>query len=327
MLLRCRTRRAERTSSRCSHVFARLLHWRALVKKAEPWQLPKKRHQFQSQSSLFKRSRVSTRRTQNHRLLCQPQCQPHYCLKWLGLSPQHSERCHHSVNKDHLARVRNIGVTSAPWRGTATRLCKNLHSSSCSSHPSATILKTWTDHTAHQTHRRPQTIPHYVFPPQTCAQISNLSKEKISDQVCGTIAVLCWKTKRSKQEDKNHPVPCGGKNSLRFVALDLKAAFQNVSRKAMLFSIAQTSADLAAVFSKSCTGTTENRMHTDFACTKISANSGVDQGCPLSACGFSANVDPILRSVMAQLCTPYDSGAKLFAYLDDWYLRVKQQCL
>ena len=51
------------------------------------------------------------------------------------------------------------------------------------------------------------------------------------------------------------------------------------------------------------TGTTEHRMHYDSAYTKISANSGVDQGCPLSACGFSAVVDPVLRSVMAQLCT------------------------
>ena len=33
-------------------------------------------------------------------------------------------------------------------------------------------------------------------------------------------------------------------------------------------------------------------MHYDSACTKISANSGVDQGCPLSTCGFSAAVDP-----------------------------------
>ena len=36
MLLRCRTRRAERTSSRCSHVFAKSLHRRVLVKKDEP---------------------------------------------------------------------------------------------------------------------------------------------------------------------------------------------------------------------------------------------------------------------------------------------------
>ena len=68
-------------------------------------------------------------------------------------------------------------------------------------------------------------------------------------------------------------------------------------------------------------------MQYDSAYTKISANSGVDQGCPLSSCGCSAVVDPVLRSDMAQLCTHYDSGAKLFAYLDDWYLWIKPQCL
>ena len=94
----------------------------------------------------------------------------------------------------------------------------------------------------------------------------------------------------------------------------------------MLYSIAQTDADLAAVFSKWYTGTTEHRMY-DSAYTKITANSGVDQGCPLSACGFSAVIDPVLRSIMAQLCTHYDSGAKLFAYLDDWYLWIKPQFL
>ena len=116
-------------------------------------------------------------------------------------------------------------------------------------------------------------------------------------------------------------------NSRVLVALDLKAAFQNVSRRAMLYSIAQTDADLAAVFSKWYTGTREHRMHYDSAYTKITANSGVDQGCPLSACGFSAVVDAVLRAVMAQLCTNYDSGAKLFAYLDDWYLWIKPQFL
>ena len=68
-------------------------------------------------------------------------------------------------------------------------------------------------------------------------------------------------------------------------------------------------------------------MQYDSAYTKISANSGVDQGCPLSSCGCSAVVDPVLRSDMAQLCTHYDSGAKLFAFLDDWYLWIKPQCL
>ena len=114
-------------------------------------------------------------------------------------------------------------------------------------------------------------------------------------------------------------IQCLADNSRVLVALDLKAAFQNMSRRAMLYSIAQTDADLA--------GTMEHRMHYESAYTKISANSGVDQGCPLSACGFSAVIDPVLRSVMAQLCTHYDTGAKLFAYLDGWYLWIKPQCL
>ena len=46
------------------------------------------------------------------------------------------------------------------------------------------------------------------------------------------------------------------------VALDLKAAFQNVSCRAMLFSIEQNDADLAAVFSKWYTGTSEHRITT-----------------------------------------------------------------
>ena len=117
--------------------------------------------------------------------------------------------------------------------------------------------------------------------------------------------------------------PDGAKTMIKTI----EGAFQNVSRRAMLYSIAQTDADLAAIFSKWYTGTTEHRMHHDSAYTKISANSGVDQGCPLSACGFSAVVDPVLRSVLAQLCTHYDSGAKLFAYLDDWYLWIKPQYL
>ena len=116
-------------------------------------------------------------------------------------------------------------------------------------------------------------------------------------------------------------------NSRVLVALDFKAAFQNVSRRAMLHSIAQTDTDLAAVFSRWYTGTTEHRMHYDSAYTKITANSGVDQGCPLSACGFSAVVDPTLHSIMAELCTLCDSGAQLFANLDDWYLWIKPQCL
>ena len=59
----------------------------------------------------------------------------------------------------------------------------------------------------------------------------------------------------------------------------------------MLHRIAQTDADLAAVFSRWYKGTTEHMMHYDSAYTKINAKSGVDQGCPLSTCDFSTAVD------------------------------------
>ena len=100
------------------------------------------------------------------------------------------------------------------------------------------------------------------------------------------------------------------------VALDFKAAFQHVSRRVMLYSIEQNDADLAAVFSNWHTGTTEHKMHYDSTYTKISANSSVDQGCPLSTCGFSATIAPVLRSALADFCRQCDSGAKLFAYLE-----------
>ena len=80
--------------------------------------------------------------------------------------------------------------------------------------------------------------------------------------------------------------------------------------------------DLAAVFSKWYTGTTEHRMHHDSAYTKIGPNSGVDQGCPLSTCGFSAAIDPVLRFVLADIRRLQNAGAKLFAYLDDLYIGI-----
>ena len=81
MLLRCKALHAEQISSKCSHVFAKLLHWRVLVKKEELWQPPETHHQFQSLNKLFKRSRASIQRTQNHRRQRQLQFQPCSCQK------------------------------------------------------------------------------------------------------------------------------------------------------------------------------------------------------------------------------------------------------
>ena len=89
----------------------------------------------------------------------------------------------------------------------------------------------------------------------------------------------------------------------------------------------QSDLGLAAVLSRWYTGATEHRMHIESSYAKINAISGVDQGCSLSTSGFSAAIDAILRFVLADLCRLLDGGAKLFAYLDDWYLHIKLHCL
>ena len=109
------------------------------------------------------------------------------------------------------------------------------------------------------------------------------------------------------------------------VAMDLQAAFQNVSRRSMLHSLEQHDPDLAAVFSRWYTGTTTHRMHYDGSYTHIQASSGIDQGCPLSPCGFAAAVDPISRYTLTQTQQTLDSGARLWAYLDDSYIWIKPQ--
>ena len=83
----------------------------------------------------------------------------------------------------------------------------------------------------------------------------------------------------------------------------------------MLHSLGQNDPELATVFSRWYTGSTTHRMHYDGSHAHIQASSGIDQGCPLSPCGFAAAVDPISRYVLTQTQLTLDSGAKLWAYL------------
>ena len=82
-----------------------------------------KRHQFQSPNKLFKRSRASILRTQNHRRLRQLQFQPCSCEKLPSMSLLRSERCLDSVNQDLSACVLNTGMILGPWQETVTCLC------------------------------------------------------------------------------------------------------------------------------------------------------------------------------------------------------------
>ena len=123
--------------------------------------------------------------------------------------PPHSERCHDSVNQDYLACVRNIGMTS-PLAGNSDLFVQVVAHKAAAAAPNPVLQYLKLD----RSHRLPnpqeaQTTPHDVFSPQTCAQISNGSKERISGQVCGTFAAWCWKTRWSKHDDQDHPIPCG----------------------------------------------------------------------------------------------------------------------
>ena len=98
--------------------------------------------------------------------------------------------------------------------------------------------------------------------------------------------------------------------------LDLKAAFQDVYRRSLVVQHR----------SKRC-GRCSCLLQMVHWYTKISADCGVDQGCPLSTCGFSSAIEPVLRSVPAEIRTQYDSSAQLFGYLDDWNVCIKPQYL
>ena len=196
MSLQRRTRRAEQTSSRSSHEFAKLLHQHVLVKKDEPWQLPVTDHQSRSQSRLFKRSSLFP---------TDPEPQG------LFLS-EVAEHIPNTLRKmPRLSEPRPLGMRAEHWydfgslAGEQRLVCASsrTHGSSRNSSLSSTISQGWTDHTTRQNHRWPQTTSHFVLSPQVGTQISIGSKE------CGTFAVRCRKTRRSKHDDQNHPVPRG----------------------------------------------------------------------------------------------------------------------
>ena len=92
-----------------------------------------------------------------------------------------------------------------------------------------------------------------------------------------------------------------------------------------MFSLGQHDPELATVFSRLYTGSTTHRMHHDGSYAHIQANSGIDQVCPLSPCGFAAAIEPISRAILVEAGSNLDVGAKLWAYLDDWYIWIKPQ--
>ena len=327
MLLQCRTRRAGQITSKCSHVFTKLLRWRVLVKK--------------SLGSCPKCAPVlvTEQIVQEIKSLYPADPEPPASVPAPVSAMFLSEVAEHvptTLRKmPRLSEPGPLGMRAEHWYDFGSLAGNSDLFVQVISHIAAAAV--------------PSPVLQYL----KARQITPLAKPTGGHRPLLMMSFLRRLALKSVMAEKKESVAkCAGPlqngvgrpdgantmiktiqyleeadNSRVLVALDLKAVFQNVSRRAMLYSIAQTDADLAAVFYKWYTSTTEHRMHYDSAYAKISAKSGVDHGCPLSACGFSAVVDPVLRSIMAQLCTHYDSGAKLFAYLDDGYLWIKPQCL
>ena len=62
-------------------------------------------------------------------------------------------------------------------------------------------------------------------------------------------------------------------------------------------------------------------MDYDGSHAHIQASSGIDQGLPT----VTLRVDPISRYTLTQTQLTLDSGARLWAYLDDWHIWIKPQ--
>ena len=57
----------------------------------------------------------------------------------------------------------------------------------------------------------------------------------------------------------------------------------------------------------------------------MKASSGIDKGCSLSPCVVTAAVETFSQYILSQTQHALDIGAKLWAYLDDWYIWIKPQ--
>ena len=181
-----------------------------------------------------------------------------------------SERCHDSVNQDRS------GMRAEHWYGFGS-LAGNRDlfvqviahiAAAAVPNPVLQYLRAWTDHTmlAKPTGgHRPLLMMSFL---RRLALKSVMAAKKESVAKCaGPLQYGVGRPDGANTMIKTIQYLAEADNSRVLVTLDLKAAFQNVSRRAMLYSIAQTDADLAAIFSKWDTGTTEHRMHYDSALT------------------------------------------------------------
>ena len=192
---------AEQISNKCSHAYVKLLHWRVLVKKEEPWQPPETHRQFQSQNNLFKRSRASTADPE-------PPAPVSALVSALFLSEVAGHVPTTLRKMPRLSEPGPPGMRAEHWydfgslAGKSDLFVQVIADIAAAAVPSS-VLQKKLDRSHHLPN--PQEAADHslydVISPQTCAEISDGSKERISGQVCWTIAVRCWKTGWCKHND------------------------------------------------------------------------------------------------------------------------------
>ena len=202
MLLRCKTRHAERISSKCSHVFAKLLHWRVLVKKGRALAaarntppVPVTEQIVQEIKSLYPADP-------------EPPAPVSAPVSALFLS-EVAEHVPTTLRKmPRLSEPGPLGMHAEHWYDFGSLAGNSDLFVQVIAHKTAAAVPSSVSQYLKAGQITP-TTPYDVISPQTCAEISDGSKERISGQVRGTIAVRCWKTRLGKHNDQNHPIPCG----------------------------------------------------------------------------------------------------------------------
>jgi len=109
------------------------------------------------------------------------------------------------------------------------------------------------------------------------------------------------------------------------IKVDLKAAFQNVSRSNAMQATLEANPEVAHVLKQWYQGkTTHVRRDANGKFTEVFSNKGFDQGCPLAAAAFSISQKSILQPFMQHL-RGLDPLAKMYSYLDDTYIVVSKE--
>ena len=282
---------AELQLNKNSRASPKLPRWLDQVIEVALWLQPGTHHQCQSLSRLYKRSEVSTAQT-NLFLSEVADLVPGTLRKMPRLS-EPGPACELSTGTTFENKLETATVCT----------CCRTHSSGCSPAFSTAESQIWSSHATRQTHWWTQATPHDVLLPQAGSQVTHGGQEGISGTMIKTIQYLA-------EAD----------SSRGLLALDLKAAFQNVSRGAMLHSIEQSDLDLARCLFPN--GTLEPQS------TECTTNLRTQRSVPTVG---------LIRDVLSQLVASllslilflvscwltsagnFDPGAKLFAYLDDWY--------